>query len=114
MFLRLFLVEIALYGVEDAVDELGSFVSGKAAGNFECFIDCDSARRWFVQKFINRETQDIAINDRHSRNAPVFRSRADTLVKRVQMRKRALRKPRREITRGVFRVSFAQLRPVSP
>src|SRR6266404_7824531 len=74
MLLRLLLIQIALDGVEDAVDELGGFVSREAAGNFESFVDGDGARCRLVQKLINGKPQNIAIDDRHTRNAPVFRS----------------------------------------
>ena len=41
MLLGLLLIKIALYGVENAVDKLRSFVGGKSPGDFESFVDCD-------------------------------------------------------------------------
>ena len=61
--LRLFLIEIAFDGVQNAVDELGSFEGRKAAGDFERFVDGHGARSGFVKKFVNGEPEDVAIDE---------------------------------------------------
>ena len=66
ILLRLLFVEVAFDGVENAVDELGRFVSREAARDLECFVDSDSAWRRLVQKFVDGEAQDIAIDDGHA------------------------------------------------
>src|SRR5215472_6452173 len=70
--LRLLLVKIALDSVEDTVDELGGFVSRKATGNFQRFIDRYGAGRGFEKEFVDGEPENIAIDDGHARDAPVL------------------------------------------
>ena len=107
IFLRLLLVEVALDGVEDAVYELCCFVSGKTAGNLECLVDCNCARRGFVKKLVHGEAQDIAIDNCHSRDAPVFGARADALVKLLQSGQRSGGQSRRKVAGWIFQLCVA-------
>src|SRR5436305_3041562 len=77
VFLWMLFVEVALDGIEDAVDELCGFVGREATGDFERFVDGDGARRRLMQEFIDGEAQDVAINDSHARDAPVLSARLD-------------------------------------
>src|SRR5437762_2609401 len=112
MLLRLFLIKIALDGVEDAVDELGCFVSGEPSRDFQGFVDGDSARSGFVEEFVDGESQDVAIDDRHAGYAPMFGARTYALVERFQTRERSRRETGREFTRRFLNVGIAQLSPV--
>ena len=66
VLLRLLLVEVAFNRVEDSVDKLGGFVGGETAGDFQGFVNCDRAWRWFVEKLVNGQAQDIAIDYGHA------------------------------------------------
>ena len=83
--LRLLLVEISLDGIEYAVDELRGFVSREATRDLERFIDCYGAWCRFVKKLVDGEAQDVAIDDRHARDAPVFGARADAFVEQFEI-----------------------------
>ena len=74
IFLRLLLIQIALYGIENAVDELRSFVGGKSAGYFQGFVDGHGARSRFVKKLVDSQAENVAIDYRHTRDTPVFRA----------------------------------------
>ena len=89
MCLRLLFVEIAFDRVENSVNKLRGFVGREAASYFECFVYGDSARCRFVKEFVNCQPQNISIDNGHSRDAPMFSPRANTLIKRFQVRKRA-------------------------
>ncbi|MND00347.1 hypothetical protein D3C83_189260 [compost metagenome] len=64
--MRLLLVEVSLYGIKNAVDELSGLVGRKATSDFEGFINRDRAWSWFVKKLVNGEAEDVAINDCHA------------------------------------------------
>src|SRR5262249_49754855 len=83
--LWLLFVEVALDGVEDAVDELCGFVGREAASDFERLVDGYGARRRFVEKLVHCQAQNIAIDDGHARNAPVFRTRANAIVEQFRV-----------------------------
>ena len=78
--MRLLFVEVAFYSVENAVNKLCRFVSREPARDFERFVDCDGAWRRLLQKFVDSEAKDVAIDDSHARDTPVFGARADALV----------------------------------
>src|ERR1051326_5041916 len=80
--------EIAFDGVENSVDELRRFVRGKAAGNFQGLVDRNGARRGLVQEFVNSQAQDLAIDQRHPRDAPVFSARTNSLIDLLQIGQR--------------------------
>src|SRR5437868_7758002 len=82
-------IEIALNRVENAVDELSCFVSRETARDFQSFVDRDRPRRRFLQKFVNREAEQIAIDQRHPRDAPMFGARTDAFVNFFEVREGA-------------------------
>jgi hypothetical protein len=111
-FLRMLLVQVSLDGVEDAVDELRRLVGGEAPGDFERFVDGDGARRRLVQELVDGQPQDIAIDDGHTRDAPVLCARAYALVQLRKVRERSRSQPRRKLARRRLRILVTQLRPV--
>src|SRR5437660_10790925 len=104
-------IKIALDGVEDSVDELRGLVRGKSAGDFEGLIYRYGARRGLVQELVNSETQDVAIHQRHARDAPVFGARANSFVDLWQIFQRAQRQSGRELVRARFQFAISQFRP---
>src|SRR5688572_488472 len=113
VLLRLLLVEVAFDGVENAVDKLRSFVSGKTARNLEGFVDCDGARRRLVKKFVDGEAQDVAIDDGHAGDTPVFGSRTDAIVKEFEIRKSSLGQASGESAGGRVEVGLSQCSPIA-
>src|SRR5216684_1704702 len=60
------------YPVEDAVDELRRLVVPELLGDLDGLVDHDELRRAaLVQKFVDRHPDDVAIDDGHTREAPV-------------------------------------------
>src|SRR5258705_11905068 len=52
--------------VEDAVDELRRFVVAELLGDLDGLVDHDQLRRLaFVQKLVDRQTDDVAVDDGH-------------------------------------------------
>src|SRR6185312_2555471 len=105
-------VEVALDGVKDTVDKLRSFVGREPSRYLECFVDGDSAWSSFVKKFVDCETKDVAIDDCHSRNAPVFSAQPNALVQLAGIRERARCQSRRKFTSRLFNFGVTQLSPV--
>ena len=76
-------------GVEDAVDELRGFVSGKATRDFERLVDGNRARRRLVKEFINGKAKDVAIHGRHPIDTPMLGARFNAGINLFHMRQRA-------------------------
>ena len=57
------LVQVALDGIEDAIDELRCFVGGKAAGDLKRFVDGDGAGRRESRQPAPPGMQRIACSD---------------------------------------------------
>ena len=68
--------------VEDAVDELCRFKGREAAGDLQSFVDNDGVGRVLEEKFVNREAKNVAVDDRHSLDAPVFGPGLNAVVDR--------------------------------
>src|SRR6266508_2309457 len=85
ILLWLLLIQVTLDGVENTVDELRSFVSREAASYFQGFVDGDRARGRFVKEFVDGKAKNIAVDNRHAGNAPVFRARTYALVEGLEM-----------------------------
>src|SRR6266496_6206106 len=103
VLLWLLFIQVTLNGVENTVDELRSFVSREAASYFQGFVDSDRARSRFVKEFVNGEAKNVAVDNRHAWNAPMFRARTNALVQGLEMRKSSRGETRREFTRGSLR-----------
>jgi hypothetical protein len=108
---RRFLVEVALNRVQDSVYELRGFVGREAASNFQRFINRDCARCRFVQEFVNRESEHIAINEGHAIDAPVLGTGTNAFVDFFKVRKSADGEPRGKLACLRFELTIRQLRP---
>src|SRR6266545_2148621 len=84
ILLWLLLIQVALDGVENTVDG-------------------DRARGRFVKEFVDGKAKNIAVDNRHAGNAPVFRARTYALVEGLEMHQSSRGETRREFTRGVLR-----------
>src|ERR1041385_739378 len=113
VLLRLLFVEVSLDGVENAVDELRGFVRREAACDLESFVDRYRARRWLVKKFVDGEAQDIAIDDGHTRDTPVFGARTDAFVEQFEVGKRSRGEPGSELPGCCVEIGLSQLSPVT-
>src|SRR5262245_22300737 len=88
--LRRVIIQVAFDGVEQAIDKLSCVTGREAAGDFECFVDRHRFRVCgLVDEFIDRHPQQIAVDDRHSYNPPIFGTQSDPLVNFVKMSDRA-------------------------
>src|SRR5829696_5227301 len=112
VFLRALAVEVALDGVEDAVDELRGLVGREAARDLQRLVDGDRARRLLVEELVDGHAQDVPVHDGHARDAPVLGARADALVDLFEVRERAHGEAGRELARALVHLRLAQLVPV--
>src|SRR5687768_14577460 len=72
--------EVELDGVEDAVDELGGFEGGEAAGYLKGFVYDDCVRCVLVEEFINGQAENVAVDHGHPFDPPVLGACADLVV----------------------------------
>ena len=74
------MVEGAIDGVEDAVDEGDGVVAGVAAGELEGFVDDDGGGEGALHEFKDSEAEDVAIDGGHAFEAPMLRVSGDFFV----------------------------------
>ena len=79
--------EIALYRVENTVDELCGLKRRKSPCYLQSFVDDDGS--WsirFEKEFVDGQAKDVAVDHRHARYTPVFGSALDKIVYLAKMR----------------------------
>src|SRR2546425_1117760 len=64
-----------------------------------------------MKELVNRESQDVAIDQSHSRDTPVFGARTNPFVDFREIRQRANCQTRGKFTRAWFQPAVGQLRP---
>lgn len=65
-------------GVEKAVDERRRLLAAVALGDLDGLVDHDGRNEGrLIEELTDGDPQDVAVDDRHPRQAPVFRSRLD-------------------------------------
>src|SRR5262249_10961594 len=78
--------EIALDGVEYAVDKLCRLVSRETPCNLERFVDgYRLGGLWLEKKFVDCEPDEVAVDDCHARDAPMLSAHLDPLINGIEM-----------------------------
>src|SRR5690606_24475842 len=104
--------QIELYCVQNAVDELGGFECGKAPRDLESFVDNDRVRRVGIKKLVNGETKNVAVNDRHTFDAPMFGACADLVVNLIKLVECAQNKAVSEFAGSLVTFVVAEFAPI--
>ena len=89
--------------VENAIEERGGIRGGELLSEFESFIDDRLWRDAAKAQLVNRQTQDVAVDDGHAIETPVRRKLLDQPVAGAGLRDGALEKLVGEFSRGVRR-----------
>src|SRR5437016_10325967 len=78
--------QLALYLVQNAIDELAAILSREFFGDIDGLIDADDWRNIIaMQHFIDGEPQDVAVHSRDARQVPVDRMFFDQAIDFVAM-----------------------------
>src|SRR5215216_4988 len=105
--------EVALYRIENPVDELRGLKRREPPGNLQRFIYNNRLGRIrFVEKFVNCESQNIPINNGHALYAPVLGSLLYKIIYFVQVRNCAQGKVVRKVARDIIHI-LAERVPIS-
>lgn len=108
-----FALEIEFDRVEYAIDELRGLKGRKTPCDLKSFIYHHRVRRVFEKEFVNREAENVTVNDRHSLNTPMLGPGPYLIVQRRDVSERAVYKFVREGAEAVVEVRITEFVPVA-